>query len=107
MFKAETLAVLFPPYPGQIKTNTAKFKSTAILSLAFFYGNGATHSHARSIAFAWLKHAHSFDHCGGGMYLKLYQKVCLKMVKKDQLRQFEGLVLRPDGEITSWDLKYM
>ena len=38
MFKAETLAVLFPPYPGQIKTNTAKFKSTAILSLAFFYG---------------------------------------------------------------------
>ena len=28
--------------------------------------NDATHSHARSIAHAWLKHAHSFDRCGGG-----------------------------------------
>ena len=39
-FKVKTLAVLFPPYPREMKTNTAKFKSAAILSLAFFYGNG-------------------------------------------------------------------
>ena len=54
---------MFPPYPREMKTNTAKFKSAAILSLAFFYGNGAAHSHARSITRAWLKHAHSFDRC--------------------------------------------
>ena len=41
-----------------------KFKSAAILALACFYGNGAIHSHARSIARAWFKHAHSFDRCG-------------------------------------------
>ena len=64
VFKVKTLAVLFPPYPREMKTNTAKFKSAAILALACFYGNGATHSHARSIARAWLKHAHSFDRCG-------------------------------------------
>ena len=49
VFKVKTLAVMFPPYPREMKTNTAKFKSAAILSLAFFYGNGATHSHAHSI----------------------------------------------------------
>ena len=64
VFKVKTLAVLFPPYPRETKTNTAKFKSAAILSLAFFYRNGATHSHVRSIARAWLKHAHSFNRCG-------------------------------------------
>ena len=64
VLKVKTLAVLFPPYPREMKTNTSKFKSAAILSLAFFYGNGATHSHARSIARVWLKHAHSFDRCG-------------------------------------------
>ena len=64
MFKVKTLAVLFPPYPREMKTNTAKFKSAAILALVCFYGNGATHSHARSIARAWLKHAHLFDRCG-------------------------------------------
>ena len=42
----------------------AKFKSAAILALVCFYGNGATYFHARSIARAWLKHAHSFDRCG-------------------------------------------
>ena len=42
VFKAKTLAVLFPPYPREMKTNTAKFKSAAILALACFYGNGAT-----------------------------------------------------------------
>ena len=64
VFKVKTLAVLFPPYTCEMKTNTAKFKSAPILALTFFYGNGATHSHERSIARTWLKHAHSFDHCG-------------------------------------------
>ena len=64
VFKVKTLAVLFPPYPREMKTNTAKLKSAASLSLAFFYGNSATHSHARFIARAWLKHAQSFDRCG-------------------------------------------
>ena len=59
VFKVKTLAVLFSPYP-----HTAKFKSAAILALACFCRNGAIHSHARSIARAWLKHAHSFDRCG-------------------------------------------
>ena len=63
VFKVKTLAVLFPPYPREKKTNTAKSKSVAILSLVFFYGN-VTHSHARSITRrAWLKHARSFDRC--------------------------------------------
>ena len=56
-------AVSFSPYPREMK-HTAKFKSAAILALASFYGNGAIHSHARSIARAWLMHAHSFDRCG-------------------------------------------
>ena len=64
VFKVKTLPVLFLPYPREMKTNTVKFKSAAILALACFYGNGAIHSHARSIARAWLKHAHSFDRCG-------------------------------------------
>ena len=34
------------------------------MSLTLFYGNGATHSHARSIARVWLRHEHSFDRCG-------------------------------------------
>ena len=67
-FKVKTLAVLFPFYPREMKTNTAKFKSAAILSLTFFYGKGASHSHARSIARAWHKHAHSFDRCEHGGY---------------------------------------
>ena len=46
-------SVLFPPYPREMKTNTAKFKSAAILSLAFLYGNGATHSHARGLSMLW------------------------------------------------------
>ena len=65
VLKVKTLAVLFPPYPCEMKTNTTKFKSAAILSLAFFYGNGATHSHARPITRAWPEHAYSFNCCGG------------------------------------------
>ena len=61
VFKVKTLAVMFPLYPREMKTNAAKFKSATILPLAFFY---ATHSHVCSITRAWLKHAHSFDHCG-------------------------------------------
>ena len=59
--KKASNAVLFPPYPREVKTNTTKFKSAAILALACLYGNGATHSHAPASARAWLKHAHSFD----------------------------------------------
>ena len=33
MFNVKTLAVLFSPYPREMKTNTAKFKSAAILTL--------------------------------------------------------------------------
>ena len=33
VLKVKTLAVLFRPYPLEMKTNTAKFKSAAILSL--------------------------------------------------------------------------
>ena len=48
VLKVKTLAVMFPSYHRKMKTNTAKFKSAAILSLAFFYE----------------KHAHSFDRWG-------------------------------------------
>ena len=47
MFNVKTLTVLFSPYPREMKTNTAKFKSAAILTLTYFYGNGVIHSHAR------------------------------------------------------------
>ena len=47
MFNVKTLAVLLSPYPRDMKTNTAKFKSAAILTLTCFYGNCATRSHAR------------------------------------------------------------
>ena len=43
MFNVKTLAVLFSPYPREMKTNTAKFKSAAILTLTCFYGNCVTH----------------------------------------------------------------
>ena len=33
VFRVKTLAVLFPPYPREMKTNTAKFKSAVIMSL--------------------------------------------------------------------------
>ena len=36
VFKVKALAVLFLPYPREMKTNTVKFN----LLLAFFYGNG-------------------------------------------------------------------
>ena len=48
MFNVKTLAVLLSPYPRDMKTNTAKFKSAAILTLPCFYGNCVTHFHARS-----------------------------------------------------------
>jgi len=47
VFKVKMLAVSFPPYPREKKTNTAKFKSAAILVLTCFYGNDAAHSHPR------------------------------------------------------------
>ena len=84
VFKVKTLAVLL-----EMKTNTAQFKSAAILTLACFYGNGATHSHARSIARAWLKHAHSFDRCGTpvGRRLRHAQYAsCVKIYFRPRLR---------------------
>ena len=62
VFKVKTLAVLFPPYPREMKTNTAKFNLPPFCRLLFCL-EMQTHSHARSIARAWLKHAHSFDRC--------------------------------------------
>ena len=62
VFKVKTLAVLFPPYPREMKTNTAKFNLPPFSRLLFCM-EMQTHSHARSIARAWLKHAHSFDRC--------------------------------------------
>ena len=47
MFNVKTLAVLFSSYPRGMKTNPAKFKSAAILTLICFYGNCVTRSHAR------------------------------------------------------------
>ena len=64
VFKVKTLAVSFPPYPREMKTNTAKFNLPPFCRLLFSMGI-ATHSHARSIARSWLKHAHSFDRFGG------------------------------------------
>ena len=37
--KVKTLAVLFLPYPNEMKTNTTKFNLPPFLSLAFLYGN--------------------------------------------------------------------
>ena len=47
MFNVKTLAVLFSPYPREMKTNTTKFKSAAILTHTCFYGNCVSRSHAR------------------------------------------------------------
>ena len=48
MFNVKTLAVLFSPYPREMKTNTTK--SATILTLTYCYhGNCVTHSHARQI----------------------------------------------------------
>ena len=62
VFKVKTLAVSFPPYPCEMKTNTAKFNLPPFCRLLFCM-EMQTHSHGRSIARAWLKHAHSFDCC--------------------------------------------
>ena len=58
--KVKTLAVLFLPYPREMKTNTAKFNLPRFCR-SLFSMEMATH--ARSIACAWRKHAHSFDRC--------------------------------------------
>ena len=60
VFKVKTLAILFPPHPREMKTNTAKFNLPPFCRVLFCM-EMQTHSHARSIARAWLKHAHSFD----------------------------------------------
>ena len=62
VFKERTLAVLLPPYTREMKTNNPKFNLPPFCRLLFCM-EMQTHSHARSIARAWLKHAHSFDRC--------------------------------------------
>ena len=37
-FKVKTLAALFPPFLPEMKTNTGKFKSAAVLAIAFSFG---------------------------------------------------------------------
>ena len=61
VFKVKTLAVLFLAYPREMKTNTAKFKSAAILALVCFYGNGAIHSHARARGLSMRTHLTAVD----------------------------------------------
>ena len=74
------LPVTFPLHPTKFPRSTSAtraisvlssiilplqtFFSRVLLALACFYRNGAIHSHARSIARAWLKRAHPFDRCG-------------------------------------------
>ena len=45
VLQVKTLAVSFPPYPREMKTNTRNLNLPP-LWLVCFYGNGATHSHA-------------------------------------------------------------
>jgi len=63
VFKVKTLAVLFPPYPREKKTNTAKFKSAAILALLVSMEMMQPIPTRAQIERAWRKHAHSFDRC--------------------------------------------
>ena len=60
LFEVKTLAVLFPPYPSEMKTNTRN------LNLPPFWRLFVSMEIMQPIPTrAWLKHAHSFDRCGG------------------------------------------
>ena len=48
-FKVKTLAVLFPPYLREMKQIPRNLNLPPFWCLLFFYGNGTTHSHGRSI----------------------------------------------------------
>ena len=48
MFKLKTLAVLFSPYPREMKHIPRNLNLPPFLALACFYRNGAIHSHARA-----------------------------------------------------------
>ena len=51
VFKVKTLAVLFPPYPREMKTNTVEFEPAAILSLGILQPIPTRAlSHARGIS---------------------------------------------------------
>ena len=63
VFKVKTLAVLFSPYPREMKHIPRNLNLPPFWRL-LVSRNGAINSHARSIARAWLKHALSFDRCG-------------------------------------------
>ena len=47
VFKVKTLAVLFLPYPREMKTNTAKFNLPPFCRLLFLYGNANPFPRAR------------------------------------------------------------
>ena len=66
-------------------------------------GNGAIHSHARSIARVWLKHAHSFDRCGALEYStsSFPEPSCLLLLK------FYTVVLsKPNFDFPSFSSAY-
>ena len=64
VFKVKTLAVLFSPYPREMKHMLQNLNLSPFWRLLVSNRNGAIHSHAHSITRGWLKHAHSLDHCG-------------------------------------------
>ena len=100
MFKVKTLAVLFPPYPREMKTNTAKFKSAAILALVCFYGNGAIHSHARARGLSMRTHLTAVDSrapCLGAVQKArgLWERDCLTTTpRQNALRMSTNLSFR-------------
>ena len=56
VFEIKTLAVLFPPYPREMKTNTRNLNLLPIWRLfVSMKMMQPGHSHTRSIARAWLK----------------------------------------------------
>ena len=72
-FKVKTLAVLFPPYPRQMKTNTAKFESAAILALPT-----RALSHARGLSMR--THLTAVDDCLG-LEIELREKETISQIK--------------------------
>ena len=61
VFKVKTLAVLFPPYPREMKHIPRNLNLPPLCRCLFLWKWCNPFPRAR----AWLKHAHSFDRCGG------------------------------------------
>ena len=65
VFKVKTLAVLFPPYPREMKTNTRNLNLPPFCRL--FVSMEIVQpipTRALSLARGLIKHVHSFDRCG-------------------------------------------